>query len=136
MKRLDNEVQIKEALKRGLQKWYAKRPEIDLDKLVNTEYRELDDVLYMTIGEYGATLHKNNGFTSGLWESTKEAVKLAGIPTIDSSKATLIGKSIMINCSKLADYERNRDKLEENRVKFINFAEIEKPTQLDMVGLW
>jgi len=128
---------VRKIIKGSLLKWYSRSGKLllesEIESKVNEEIFTIKDTLYVTLAEFGSTAHRVNAWTSGLWKSNQIAHLLAGTPVIDSRKATIKGKSILINCNKLADYERQRETLEENGVKFFNFAKMEQFKQEAMI---
>jgi hypothetical protein len=119
---MKHETWVKKILIAEIKNWFDRNKRYDLQEAsIKSRFEVLDRAEYMSIGEHGATVWLPDGHMSGTWRSTQIAFLLAGIPTIDSRRATLEVKSIIIkNNDGLTGLLSQRELLQKNGCKFIN----------------
>jgi len=129
---MDNEEKAYNELYNELKKWYIDRDRTKLTTLnlrVKESIKELKTCEYAVFAEFNSRAVYKTSQTSGLRRSSKEALKLLNIPIIDSSKATVKGKNLMItmpfidSTGYLSYMRTNRELFERENIVFINFKE-------------
>ena len=123
---MKHDVWIRKILRKDLEKWYkTTMPNNWLFKVnerLPQEIKAIKRAEIMIIGEYGSHYEYGNCTVSGLWLGTKISVMLSGCPTIDSRRATLEGKNLMIRYGN--DVVNHRKEAEKENIVFINFNKL------------